>query len=139
MIRVGAEVAETATERTKGPILLHHGGFTDGISWMNGQNTDRALLPVELYKYGYDVYIGNKRGTRMSPFTSGTDEDNYNFSHDDIAKDDIPSMVNAILQTRYDEDSTDCKKVNLLTNSLGSAEALIMAAELPVTSLDYVS
>ena len=47
-------------------------------------------------------------------------------------------MINAILKTRYDEDSADCKKVNVVGNSLGGAEALIMASELPEASLKYV-
>ena len=135
MVRVGGPV-DASTESTGtsplGPILLHHGAFTDGISWMNGWSADRELLPIALKNLGYDVYIGNKRGTRMSPFTNTlADSVNYDFSHDEIATDDLPSMINKILQTRLEEDGTQCMKVNLLTNSLGGAEAFIMAAELP--------
>ena len=138
MMRVGDSITDGAVESTLGPVLLHHGGYTDGHSWLTQPNTDRAILPIELYNKGFDVYISNKRGTYTSPFTSGTDEDNYAFSHDEIAKDDLPSMINAILQTRHDEDSADCKKVNVVGNSLGGAEALIMASELPVASMDFV-
>ena len=138
MMRVGSSKTDTPVASTLGPVLLHHGAFTDGHSWLTEQNEGQAILPIRLYNHGFDVYISNKRGTYTSPFTSGTDEENFAFSHDEIAKDDLPSMINAILKTRYDEDSADCKKVNVVGNSLGGAEALIMASELPEASLKYV-
>lgn len=48
---------------SKGPILLLTSVYDDHTSWTI---EDEANLPEELFKAGYDVYIGSKRGQTLS-------------------------------------------------------------------------
>lgn len=52
------------TKESKGSVLLQHGDYEDGASWMSTfKGTPFHLLLVE---EGYDVWIGNNRGTDYS-------------------------------------------------------------------------
>ena len=49
-----------------GPILLVHGFSTDAITWLNTSDTNELALSAQLVHDGYDVWLGNTRGTRYS-------------------------------------------------------------------------
>ena len=49
-----------------GPLLMQHGFTTDSISWFDVSDVSRAALPVQLFEEGFDVWLGNNRGTRHS-------------------------------------------------------------------------
>lgn len=50
------------------PVLLQHGDFGDAVMWVKRDAYDnkRPPMALELANYGYDVYIGNNRGTEYS-------------------------------------------------------------------------
>ena len=111
----------------KGPLLLLHGEDTDGLAWF--ERDAGISLPFQLHGKGYDVWVGNKRGTQYAPL-SGSDQ--WEFDHDEVAE-DATSMITTILQARADEGSP-CDKVSIVTNSLSSAETLIMLNKYPTTA-----
>ena len=70
----------------------------DAWSWFN---TDKKSLPGLLVKAGFDVYLGNDRGTRNS--LSHTElnakkhgEKYFDFSFAELGKYDIPAVMNYI-------------------------------------------
>ena len=67
-------------------------------------------LPTQLFEAGYDVWIAVPRGEPMSRANTTLDPDSsdpdtgaaayWNFGVDDIAKEDIPAMINEVLTVR---------------------------------------
>ena len=75
--------------------------MTDSISWFHLSTKERAALPVQLFQAGYDVWLGNNRGTRHSRKHTFIDPDKqaswyWDFSHDEFGTKDIPAMVDLI-------------------------------------------
>lgn len=105
---------------------------------MNRSETTPAALPVRLYQEGgYDVYIGNKRGTAASrtheTLDADVDADYWNWSIDEVGMYDIPAMINKIMQVRADE-GLPAQKVTVVTNSVSSGEALITLSSYPTSA-----
>lgn len=55
----------TLPEPTQGVVLLQHGISMDGLSWFETA-TEAESLPSLLVKAGFDVWLGNDRGTKNS-------------------------------------------------------------------------
>lgn len=94
-----------------GPVLLWHGEFGTGEDWMDTKTTTIGALPTRLFDIGYDVWIAWKRGTYPSKGhtdpTYGADYADpakaklyWNFSSDEIGKQDLAAVVKAIHNTR---------------------------------------
>jgi len=47
---------------TMPPVIIQHGDYDDGAGWLNGYATGLPMH-LQLAEAGYDVYIGNNRGT----------------------------------------------------------------------------
>ncbi|KAE9614954.1 hypothetical protein Lal_00048228 [Lupinus albus] len=100
------------------PILLQHGLFMDGITWL--------LLPPEqslaflLADNGFDVWIANSRGTKYSrqhtslPINSS---DYWNWSWDELVSYDLPATF------QYVQDQTG-QKLHYVGHSQGTLVAL---------------
>lgn len=81
------------------PILLQHGLLDSAETWVI--NFPNQSLGFILADAGYDVWLGNMRGNRYSrahvKYNPDHDEAFWDFSWDDMARDDLPSMVYYIL------------------------------------------
>lgn len=44
------------------PVLIQHGDYGDGAEWL-GAYADGLPMHLQLAEAGYDVWIGNNRGT----------------------------------------------------------------------------
>uniref|UniRef100_T1JNG7 Lipase n=1 Tax=Strigamia maritima TaxID=126957 RepID=T1JNG7_STRMM len=90
---------------TRKPVLIQHGLLSSSAAWVS--NTADKNLPYLLADAGYDVWLGNVRGTlfgRKHAFFSPTDEEFWNYSFDEIAKYDIPAIIDTILNvTGYNQ------------------------------------
>ena len=77
-------------------------------------------LPGALAERGYDVWLGNNRGTLYSNYNQNDDEwtlkQHWNFTWADMGAYDIPASVDRILEV------TGKPKVTLMGYSQGSAQ-----------------
>lgn len=83
---------------------------------------DLPALPVRLFQEGFDVWLGNNRGTRHSRKHEELDADLHagafwDFSHAEFGAFDVPTMVKTIVQERG-----TCEKVSYLGHSLGTTQ-----------------
>ena len=94
---------------SKGVVLLLHGFSKDAYTWFDHRrgNVTEPFLPTTLFERGYDVWLGNVRGTRYSithpdldPINDNIDAREYfDYEATVIAKNDIPAMVKLIMDT----------------------------------------
>jgi pimeloyl-ACP methyl ester carboxylesterase len=81
------------------PVLLQHGLLDSSTTWV--MNFPDQSLGFILADAGYDVWLGNMRGNYFSrahvKYNPDHDEQFWDFSYDDMARDDLPSMIYYIL------------------------------------------
>ena len=81
------------------PVLLQHGLLDSAATWVI--NLPEQSLGFMLADTGYDVWLGNMRGNVYSrahvKYNPEVDEAFWDFSWDDMASNDLPSMINYIL------------------------------------------
>ncbi|CAF1346204.1 unnamed protein product [Adineta steineri] len=81
------------------PVLLQHGLLDSATTWV--MNFPEQSLGYILADAGYDVWLGNMRGNYYSrahvKYNPDHDEEFWDFSWDDMARDDLPSMIYYIL------------------------------------------
>lgn len=103
----------------KGSILLLHGTLQDSESFLCSGSSSLALV---LCQAGYDVWLGNNRGTKYSRDHETLDKSAshyWDFSVDDMAMFDFPAMINHILRT------TKRQKICFVGFSQGASLALV--------------
>ena len=88
------------------PILLQHGLLDAATTWV--LNFPEQSLGFILADIGYDVWLGNIRGNRYSrahtKYNPDHDEAFWDFSWDEMASIDLPSMIYYILNvTKYEK------------------------------------
>ena len=99
---------------TKEPVLLQHGHMMDAASWMNDYHANKPWLystckpmPMQLADLGYDVWMGNNRGTEYSQghtHLSTDDREYWEFSFAEMGLYDDPANISFIKQqTGYDK------------------------------------
>ena len=81
------------------PVLLQHGLLDSATTWV--MNFPDQSLGFILADQGYDVWLGNMRGNYYSrahvKYNPDHDEEFWDFSWDDMSHDDLPSMIDYIL------------------------------------------
>ncbi|XP_042315943.1 lysosomal acid lipase/cholesteryl ester hydrolase-like [Sceloporus undulatus] len=80
-------------------VFLQHGLFGEASHWV--ENMANNSLGFILADAGYDVWLGNNRGTswsRKHQNLTADDEDYWNFSFHEMAMHDLPAMINFVLK-----------------------------------------
>ena len=129
----------------KGPLLLLSDIEQDCLNWLTDTaDSAQESIPLALYKDGYDVWLGCRRGTTFSRVTNNDDDISdadesqsfFNYNTEDIGEEDIPKMISKILfERKKPEDADSCAKVQILLNGYAMSETLTTMAKYPNDSL----
>ncbi|KAK1359387.1 Lipase [Heracleum sosnowskyi] len=107
----------------KQPVLLQHGIFVDGMSWM--QSSANQSLAFILVDNGYDVWISNTRGTRFSRrhrLFDPVDKEFWEWTWDDLATNEVSATTDFVFNQTG-------QKVHYVGHSLGTLTALAAFSE----------
>ena len=125
LLRITA-VYDEPIKSDKPPVFLIHGAYGTGYGFVQGWFFEPGL-PGLLAKQGYDVWLGNSRGTPLSSHNSkdGTwsDEERWDFNWADMGQYDIPAFVDKIIEV------TEKPKVTLMGYSQGGAQIFYALAK----------
>jgi lysosomal acid lipase/cholesteryl ester hydrolase len=111
----GAE--EIHTPSLLRPVLIVHGFMHSSEAFIRHRATDS--LPLVLHDSGYDVWLGNNRGNKYSHkhvHKKPNNEDFWDFSLDDMARYDLPTMIDCVLA------QTGAPSLTLIGFSQGTAQ-----------------
>ncbi|XP_054975402.1 lipase member J isoform X2 [Sorex araneus] len=107
-------------------VYLQHGLFTSASSWIS--NLPNNSLGFILADAGYDVWMGNSRGTTWSRkhlYLKTNSEDFWAFSFDEMAKYDLPASINFIVN------HTKQEEIFYIGHSQGTTIAFITFSTMP--------
>ncbi|VYS66784.1 unnamed protein product [Arabidopsis thaliana] len=96
------------------PVLIQHGILVDGMSWL--LNPADQNLPLILADQGFDVWMGNTRGTRFSrrhKYLNPSQRAFWNWTWDELVSYDLPAMFDHI-------HGLTGQKIHYLGHSLGT-------------------
>lgn len=107
-------------------VFLQHGLLADASIWVS--NFEYNSLGFILADAGYDVWMGNNRGStwsRKHKSLSPEDPKFWAFSFDEMAKKDIPAVIDLILKT------TGQEQIYYIGHSQGTTIAFIAFSTMP--------
>ncbi|XP_037352451.1 lipase member J isoform X2 [Talpa occidentalis] len=107
-------------------VYLQHGLFTSASSWIS--NLPNNSLGFLLADAGYDVWIGNSRGTTWSRkhiYLETNSKEFWAFSFDEMAKYDLPAFIDFIINR------TGQKEIFYVGHSQGTTIAFITFSTMP--------
>lgn len=107
------------------PVFLMHGLHCSAINWIT---LGPGALPYLLADLGYDVWLGNSRGSiysREHERFSPDSKEFWNFSWDEIGLYDLPASIDYVLSV------TKQQKLKYVGHSMGNTEFFVMCSELP--------
>ncbi|XP_063925654.1 lipase member J-like [Zophobas morio] len=89
---------EYDNRKNKQPIFLLHSILSDSSAWVFAGNRS---IPFQLASEGYDVWIGNQRGTiysRGHVALKDSNKEYWDYNLDTLAANDIPSFLNKVAE-----------------------------------------
>jgi len=110
----------------KSVVLLQHGLLDSSFTWV--ANGPEKSLCFMLADQGYDVWLGNNRGTvygRKHIYLDETNEEFWRFSYDEMGKYDLPDSIDYILKV------SGQKKLSLVGHSEGTTQTWAALSEMP--------
>ncbi|CAD0199427.1 unnamed protein product [Chrysodeixis includens] len=108
------------------PVLLMHGLLMSADDWVTGGPEDGLAYVLSLA--GYDVWMGNARGNKHSrkhESISPEDPKFWEFSFDEIGRNDLPAMIDFVLETTGEE------QLAYIGHSQGTTSFFVMCSEKP--------
>ncbi|KPP61068.1 Lysosomal acid lipase/cholesteryl ester hydrolase precursor-like [Scleropages formosus] len=124
--RIPHGAKSTPTGEPRPVVLLQHGLLAAGSNWVT--NPPNSSLGFVLADAGYDVWLGNSRGNTWSrKHVSLSPDQNafWEFSFDEMAKKDLPAVVNYITKTTAQE------QIFYVGHSQGTTIAFIAFSTMP--------
>ena len=90
-------------EAKYGPMLILHGTGQSSIGWfLDRSNQENSALPVAMARAGYDVWLGNARGSKFSlgheTWSDQLDSEYWQFGFSEIGLYDLPAMIDHIYE-----------------------------------------
>ncbi|CEO95340.1 Lipase [Plasmodiophora brassicae] len=107
-------------EESRAPVILQHGLLDCAMGWI--ANLPNQSLAFMLADAGFDVWLPNNRGNRLSPSNCQTDEC-WEFSFHQMGMFDMPACVNYVLRI------TGHESLSFVGHSEGTTQAFIGLSE----------
>mmetsp|Transcript_23131 Transcript_23131/g.36036 ORF Transcript_23131/g.36036 Transcript_23131/m.36036 type:complete len:470 (-) Transcript_23131:53-1462(-) len=116
------------------PVLVQHGLLDWSFTWI--MNSPNESLPYILADAGYDVWMGNNRGTtssRKHQTLTVHDKEFWNFSWDQMASRDLPAMIQYIMT------ATNVNQISYVGHSQGTIQMFAALSESSSMVRDHIN
>jgi lysosomal acid lipase/cholesteryl ester hydrolase len=108
-------------------VFLQHGLFNSCATWCLSSNND--ALAFTLADNGYDVWLGNNRGTIFGrehiKYNPDEDSEFWKFSWHEMGMYDLPAQIDHVLK------ETKVSSVTYIGHSQGCTQALVAMSQIP--------